>query len=234
MVVVSVAILDLLWNVAGGNPVEEQIRALSEQVERLSHTVDVIENAKQVGLHSVTSCTGDFGGKSEWFELMESASGSMDLMGRTLHEWIRAPELDEILNRKICSDNVSFRWLLMSPRNPHLTQLEEAGELIGESLGRKLDLVAKRLTEIRAGLPEDRRNQLQVRLFSDVPLYCSTLRIDDHFVVTPYLQSVASRNSPMIRLQGGTTAWARSYNREFEMVWDAADDLFSENLPGAV
>ena len=53
IVALSVAFLDGLWRLAGGNPIEQQIQALSGQVDRLSRSVDVIENAKRVGLASM-------------------------------------------------------------------------------------------------------------------------------------------------------------------------------------
>ena len=234
IIIVSVSLIDILWHVAGGNPVEDQIKDLSAQVERLSTTVDVIENARRVGVHSLYDNAGDFGGKTQWFALMESATKSMDLMGRTLYEWIRAPEFDEILLRKIERDGVQFRWLIMSLDNRHLDQLEEDGERIGGSIKRKIKPVLDRLMSIRGRLSPAKRNLLQARTFSQMPLYASCLIVDDQYLIVPYLHSVESRNSPLFILHGRGLPWAIAYDREFDMVWNTATDIFTGQIAGFI
>lgn len=229
IVATSVSILDLLWRLAGGNPVEKQIESLSVQVERLSRSVDVIENAKRIGLLSMHDCAGNYGGKAQWLELIASSNQSIDLMGRTLYEWIRAPELDDMIIKKIMNDGVAFRWLLMSSNNQHLPQLEEDGEKIGEAIAKKIAPVCNRLYSIKIKLPIEKQSLLQVRVFDRVPLYCSTIRIDDRYLIIPYLQSVASRNSPLFTLQGQNTPWAIAYDREFNMVWGTASEFIGES-----
>nr|WP_294504062.1 hypothetical protein [uncultured Rhodopila sp.] len=99
VVVTSVSLHELMFHLAGGNPVEKQIIALGSQLERLAATVDVIENARRLGVREMHDCTGNYGSKAKWLAIMQDANDSMDLMGRTLHEWIRAPEFDQIAHR---------------------------------------------------------------------------------------------------------------------------------------
>ena len=42
IVTVSVTLLDVLWRLAGGDPLQARFAELSEQVDRLSRTVDVM------------------------------------------------------------------------------------------------------------------------------------------------------------------------------------------------
>ena len=244
IVTVSVALLDLLWRLAGGNPVhghiaklstqiQRQIGDLCNQIERLTRTLDVIENAKTIGLEAVHDCAGNYGAKQEWFRIMEEAHASMDLMGRTLYEWIRAPDLEEIVIRKIENEGILFRWLLMDPENDHLSWLEEDGGTIGETLSKKIIPVCERLKAIRAKLGQDNKELLDVRVFRRFPLYCSVLRVDDRYFVTPYLQSVASRNSPLICIHGTRSPWAISYAREFEYIWNDSTKLFDDEEEGS-
>lgn len=223
--IISVSLLDFLFHLAGGNPIQHQIKDLSTEIQRLSTTIDVIENARRIGVNEMHDCTGNYGGKLQWFKIMQDAKASMDLMGRSLYEWIRAPEFNEIILKKINNDNIKFRWLIMSPNNRHLEQLEEDGELIGESIEKKIIPVCSRLKIIRDQLSMDKKNLLEIRTFSHVPLYCSLLRVDDRYFVTPYLHSVASRNSPLLVLQGPTSPWAITYSREFEQLWASAEPL---------
>lgn len=219
VVVISVSLLELLFMLGGGNPIEAKIRDLSDQVQRLSRAVKLIEQADRIGLSDMHDCTGNYGGKDEWLALMKGAHVSMDLMGRSLYEWIRAPELDRLIIDKIINEGVRFRWLLMNISNRHLDQLEEDGQQIGESIIRKIVPVCDRLERIRASLPESKRQYLELRTFTNIPLYCSLLRIDDKYLITPYLQSVASRNSPLFVINGRSGPWAIAYDREFETLW---------------
>jgi hypothetical protein len=222
LVAFSVSLLDFLWFIAGGKPEEMQINQLSIQIERLSKSVSVIENAKKVGIKSLYDCIGNYGGKDQWFDLMRSCNKKMDLMGRTLYEWIRAPDFDEIIKEKISNSNVNFRWLIMSSNNACIEQLEEDGKKIGEMLSKKLDPVCSRLKKIKDSLEESKKNNLQLRVFTKIPLYCSIIRIDDTFFVNQYLQSTSSRNSPLLVIENANTPWAITYDREFDFIWNSA------------
>jgi hypothetical protein len=227
LISVAVVLIDALWRLAGGNPVEEQIASLQSEINRLGKTVDVIQNTRAVGLESVFDCTGNFGGQADWLDLIEQAGQRVDLMGRALEGWVRPNEISSLLARKIVSENVKFRWLVMSEDNRYLRLLEEGGMLLTERVSHKLPSVYERLRAVRDLLPADKRSNLQVRLFSNEPLYCSVVRVDNRFLVTPYLAAVGSRDCPLICFSGEHSPWARSIGAEFEHVWKGAEDLFS-------
>lgn len=210
------------WVRADAVPNHDVLQQLVEKNERIEALQRLTASAQHVGLVATYDCTGNYGNKSQWLEFLNETRESMDLMGRTLYEWIRAPEFEESLITKIERDGVTFRWLMMSKSNRHLEELEEDGEGIGEVIAKKIDPVCRRLAAIRARLPPDKRGLLQIRQFERVPLYCSILRADDTYLITPYLQSAASRNSPLLALRGNSSAWVAAYSREFEMVWAAA------------
>lgn len=80
------------------------------------------------------------------------------------------------------------------------------------------------------------RDLLQVRVFERVPLYCSVLRVDDRYFVTPYLQSAAARTAPLLILEDKSLPWTSAYHNEFETVWETARDLWKadESPVGAI
>jgi len=225
--ITSVALLDAVFHLAGGNPIEQQIGDLSAEIERLSSNIDVIEKATKLGILEVHDCTANFGGKAEWLKVMKATNLSMDLMGRTLYEWVRAPELYNIVIDKIVRDNVSFRWLFMDEDNIYINHLEEDGRPIGETIKNKIRPVADRLRSIRERVPTALQGKFEVRTFKNHPLYCSVLRIDEKYLITPYMHSVASRNSPLLVIEGRSTPWGIAYEHEFDLVWAASDPLFS-------
>jgi uncharacterized protein (UPF0128 family) len=195
----------------------------------LEQNRELLEHAKSVGVTAMYDEMANFGGTDQWNNLMASAKREMDLMGRTLHGWLGQGKFNDILFNKIDQDDVRFRWLIMSPENQHLDQLEEDGKNIGETIKIKIDPVFEVLRAVRKRLPEDKKEHLQVRKFHRVPLYFSSIRVDDKYLITSYLQSASSKRSPMIVLNGRSSHWARTYDGEFNMVWKSAVDIFHES-----
>lgn len=140
-------------------------------------------------------------------------------MGRSLYEWIRSPDFNKIIEEKIIRDGVHFRWLIMDISNEHLPRLEEDGHKIGGLLMPKIKEVDEKLHLLRTHLPDDKKHLFEIKTFTHVPLYCSVLRIDDRYFVTPYLQSIESRNSPLLILEGRSSTWAQIYHTEFDVIW---------------
>jgi hypothetical protein len=227
--IISVSVVEGIFQLAGGNPVENRIGdlfgKLSQEVEHLAATVDVIENARRLGIKEMHDRTGNYGLKAKWLEVIRMPRNSMDLMGRTLHNWTIAQEVEQIILDKIVAEGVTFRWLVMSRDNKYLPQLEEADQNIGESVKAKIDVTVRVLQDIRGKLPPDKQDKLKIRTFSHVPSYCSILRVDDIFLVTPYLQSAASRDSPLFIFEGPSSPWAATYSREFQGLWDSASPV---------
>ena len=224
LVAVAVVLVDQLWRVCGGTPINREISSLGSQIGRLANSIDVIESSKNVGLVRVYDRLGNYGNQTEWIDLLIRARESVDLMGRTQFGWTRSKELGEVIIDKIRRDNVKFRWLLMSRSNKYLPMIEETD--IHSMLSKKLEIVFKFLTDIHNALSTDLKGHLRVRVFSHVPLNCSLLRIDNRFYVTQYLCNTSSDNSPFIELKGSDGFWPRAYSQEFKSIWDDSQELF--------
>ena len=240
----AVVILECFWFFAGGNPFEAEVReinesvndlksasseiqedvvGLSQQLERLSGAIDVVENVGRVGLRAVYDCTGNFGGQSEWLSLIKNSKHEMDLLGRALFEWTRAGEdLDQLIYDKITKDRVKFRWLIMGKNNKYLPLLEEDGTSLAESINHRIPAVIEKIQYIRNLLPDQDKSNLQIKLFENCPLYCSMIRVDTRYLVTPYMFSAGSRGCPLYEIDGSDSPWARSFDREFRTIWTSA------------
>jgi hypothetical protein len=230
LVTIAVVLVELLWQLCGGTPVENQVSDLTRQIGRLSKAVDVIENSKRIGLDAVYDRLGNYGNQADWINLINSSMDSVDLMGRTMFGWTHSSDLRDVILTKVQRDAVSFRWLIMHKDNKYLPLLVEEDKNIGAILLAKLDLVYKALLEIHKALPNDMKPRFQVRLFTHVPLYCSIFRVDDMHYVTQYLFSAASDNSPLYCVKGDAT-WPKFFAQEFTAIWETSEDLFTETPP---
>lgn len=243
----AVVIIEVIWKFVGGDPkeiqltklsefvtdidtqsakIDERIIGLSHSVQNLEDTVDVVEKSRVVGLSEVYDCAGNFGGQGEWLNLLDGANQSVDMMGRTLAGWLSADaNFDKLVQRKITDDNVCFRWLIMCEKNRYLDLLEEDGIRLDEQIKHRIPVMSDKLRRIKDELPEDRKDNLLIKKFQKVPLYCSTLRIDDRYLITPYLHSTGSSTCPLIGFSGDKSPWAKIFDREFEEIWRSADEL---------
>jgi hypothetical protein len=231
LVSIAVVVIDQLWRLCGGSPIENQILMLSNQVQRLAKAVDVIESSKAVGLEAVFDRLGNYGNQSDWIDLINNAVDSVDFMGRTMFGWTRSDDFADMILTKIQRDGLSIRWLIMHEENKYLALLTEEHINIGSILSGKLSIVYETLWSIHNRLDDSIKNRFQVRLFSHVPLYCALLRIDDRHYVTQYLFSASSDNSPFYCVKGSDGAWPKLFSKEFSTVWDVSKDFFGAYAP---
>lgn len=202
-----------------GNPVQELLEVRRRLETSEAKLQDVVNGASSVGLIRAIGRQGDFGTESDWLKLLAGAVERVDLMGRTLYNWIESADLAELMRQKIQNEQIHFRWLIMSQNNSFLPVLEENRVNIGDTLRHKIEAVSNFLFSIRASLSENSRELLEIRFFKAVPLYFGYVRVDDSFYVTHYLCSANSGSSPILCLNNVGADWPRSYSREFDTIW---------------
>lgn len=185
-------------------------------------TKDFIESCTRitdVGIKNVYENLGGYGNQSDWLSILKNAKKKVDMQGRTLHGWTNTRAVQKIIIDKIVKENVAFRWLVLHEDNKYMENLIEENEGIGELLLEKAGQTKKLLLNIKKDLPKNRKSKLQVRYFSDHPLYCSIIRADDNYYISNYLYSVGSVDCPFIHLKGEKSIWCLTYQKEFEAVW---------------
>lgn len=224
LVFIAVVVVGQMWRLCGGEPLVQEIAQLKHEVDRLSRSAGAIENFEIIGLRSTYASLSNYGLQSDWDSLLEDAESRVDLMGRTLYGWSGSAKVKELVVGKIKNDGVRFRWLIMSRKNKYLAMIEK--DDFGSLLTQKLEVMEELLANIREEIPDTLRENFQVKVFSGTPLSCSLLRVDDRVFVVQYLFSTSSWNSPFYCLQGSKAAWPRVFRREFEAVWETAQDLF--------
>jgi hypothetical protein len=225
VVVVAIVLLEFLWRFVGGDPLRREIDALREQVARLERSTSEVEQREKIGLVAVHDRLSNFGTEEYWMSLLTGASESVDMLGRTLFGWHDARELGDVLKAKISTDGVRYRWLIMSPTNPYLAQLDSEP---GAMLSQKIERMCTLFRQIHAMLPADKADHLQLRGFRSTPLTCSIVRFDDLFVVNQYLSTRSSRKSPIYVAKGRKEAWPAAFRDEFDQLWEGSEDLLRQ------
>ena len=80
LVSIAVVLVEYLWRVSGGHPIEQQVTSLSDQVSRLSEAVDIVDASKKIGLTHVYDSLANFGTQANWEQLINNAEVRVDLM----------------------------------------------------------------------------------------------------------------------------------------------------------
>src|SRR4051794_18797346 len=62
----ALVLIDIVWRLVGGNPLDARIDALDVQIRELAATTKLIEGARLVGLEDIWIRQGDFGTQSDW------------------------------------------------------------------------------------------------------------------------------------------------------------------------
>lgn len=222
IVAIATIVIDYIWRLVGGTPMEQQISELASQIDRLERSNNVIEAIREVGLHDVSDRLGNDRDQNDWIEILSNATHSVDLMGRTMHSWTEYDELEALLIRRV-REGVSFRWLIMGPANRFHTMLTEEGAELDSMLGHKRDAVLSLLCRVRDRLHDEHHPKFQIRVFDHVPLYGSVARFDETTYWSPYLCSNNSKNCPLLIVHGRNKNWAQLLDREFQSIWNRAN-----------
>lgn len=230
----ALVLIDSIWRLVGGNPLDARIEALDKQVRELAATTRLIEGARVVGLENIWLRQGDFGKQSEWESLIREAHHHVDVMARSAFGWTKSRLLKAIVTDRIHRSRVTFRWLLMSRSNRHLALLAEEDGHTSSLLDGKLHAMEDMLCDIRRSLPVEDRKFFQIRTFDHVPLYFSTIRVDDRWLVTQYLFSRSSDECPLTSLRGEDSAWASMYAEEFNFIWKSAEELACDDVQASM
>jgi hypothetical protein len=153
----AVLLVDVIWRLVGGNPLDVSIAALDGEVRELAATTRAIERARRVGLDDLFARQGDFGTQESWENLLRGAHKNIDIMARTAFGWSKSHLLYDILSDRISHD-VNVRWLMMSRHNRYLRLLEEEDSPSSALLDGKLLAIENVFTEYANAYPKRESN----------------------------------------------------------------------------
>lgn len=224
IVLLTVALVTLLWDVLGGDPI-------SKSVVELRSSVFLLLDSKETGIERVNPVSSErhYGDTNWWTTRLRGARGNVDLMGYTLRVWTRGTDFrEELLG--LVRHGVHVRLLIMDEENSNLRGLVNESQVPAYSVEATLvdirgmsELFSSIVDELGA---QDVPGSLVFRKCADGMITAQICRIDDKMTVIPYQFSVATSQSPIFEIRGSESRLFKSYQREFDMLWD-----LNENSP---
>ena len=196
----------------------------SQDQNKICQAQNLVFGSEECGLKSVYDRMGNYGSQRNWIDLIDSSTEHVNIMGRSLYGWTQSSETIDVIIKKI-SEGVKFKWLIMHESNSFLPGIVEQDVNISVVLTEKLKAVCKLLEKVHQRIPPPLKDSFKVRQFKNVPLYFSILHVDDNILINQYLFSSSSDNSPLFRMKGTYQKWPQLFIKEFETIWDMADEL---------
>lgn len=232
-VILTVVILNSLWNLLGGEPVANALEQLTGSLQHLFERVDdklqqsfqIVQDSHSTGLVAVS--TKEKLTRTQWLERLQTTQQYVDLMGYTLLTWGKTPRfLDEVL--KLVQRDVKIRVLIMDETNQHFDCFINE-DLPGTSIDqtRKQLEVARKVFEnlqqkIQSANNANSPGSFELRTVKKGLITCNICRTDTQMAVVNYLYWQQTTNSPLMLLQQNNNQESlfQAYLDEFDQLWD--------------
>jgi hypothetical protein len=208
VVIISLALVDLLWHLVGGDPV-------SNEIEQLRHATTIAKQASLMGLAGVAQNSGKLDLGQNPLAEFPADTRQIDLCGYCLNFLIRSPDLVSKILRA-AKDGTKVRLLLQD--------LEcDALEFVVDK---------ERLTEMRAVARQvvaaiekgvDSKRKPEVRLLKTKILPFALIRFDSRMLVTHYMRPTVTHKTPIYVMAGGEEPLFKSYIEEFDALFNDAE-----------
>ena len=221
-IILTIVIVDFLWQVVGGEPVSETLKTLAAMLSELRSAVQLLNDSKETGLHRMLAVSGAWGSHQQWMQRLKDSKERVDLMGYTLHVWTRGENFESVMQSAIKS-GVHVRVLIMDDTNPNLAAFVNAEQIASISVSavteeiKTAKLTFKGIADSLNGLTP--AGSFEFRVLKKGLVVTQICRTDSLLTAVQYLYyAVASRN-PLVEVRGTDSELFKVYMNEFENLW---------------
>jgi hypothetical protein len=217
-VFLTVALINLLWTVLGGDP-------LQKLVAEFHGTLSILGDSQETGLRRFKHASGNLWHAGDWMKHLLAAEYQVDLLGYTLHVWSRGAGFEEEV-LKLVKRGVRVRVLNMHPDNPNFGSVinQEIPGITGESSvgeARGAEDLFRNIERRVAAIPaSEQRGRFEYRQVKTGTVLCQICRFDGMLTAIQYLYSEVASRTPIVLVNGSDTELFQVYAREFERLWE--------------
>jgi|GEM_PF-3054572 len=212
-VVLTVVILNFLWELMGGEPI-------SKTLDDLRKSTLLIQDSQETGVRRVLAESSSFATPDKWMERLKSAEEAIDLMGYTLHVWTKGSGLEQAM-LNLVHRGVKVRILIMDEGNQHLESLINTAIIgIAGTNFTRTEIQGAQEAFHRIATKVGDNAKFELRTAKRGLITCQICRTDSEIVAIPYLYSVVASQSPLMLIRGTDTRMFKLYKSEFDHLWD--------------
>jgi len=226
LVILTIVIINILWVLLGGEPIEKLILKLVSMFELLS---DGFNN----GIYRFFESSSKFATPNEWIEILKNTKRYVDLQGYSLHVWTKGNEFSKVLI-DLAKKGVKIRIMIMDYENPFFCSglnFEQIKSISYESMKGEVDNCSKYMEAIKVKL----KRSGGIKNFEFIKcekglIECQICRMDDVQHITPYLYSVNASDSPMFIVKGTGGSVFQKYEDEFNSLWELNSQQIKQDV----
>lgn len=223
VVILTIIIINYLWNSLGGEPLEKSIEKLSQSVSNLDDSVKLLEDSKRTGLIRAFGVSGSFGSHTDWMNRFINTKSNLDIMGYTLAVWTKGNNFEnEVIT--LAKKGVKIRILTMDANNPKLFSIintKHIATISNEEIVESLKTTLKQFKIIEEKLEQLNLSDFyQIKTLKEGVILSQLCRTDDDLTIIPYLYTDIGARSPLLFVKGVQTELFKVYNQEFEKLWN--------------
>lgn len=212
--VLTIVIVNFLWFILGGQPLEEIIH-------KSVNTFKLASDGFKVGLDRIFLVSSEFATPNEWIVKLKSAKNEIDLMGYSLCMLTRTNDFQNTL-LQLVNKNIKIRILIMDEENEHFgaaLNFEALSSLTLESMKGEVEACTHCVEYVRGHIKKNKEKNFKFEKVKKGLTECQIIRIDNYLYVTPYLYSKHTSGSPLFTLKKQEGGLYDKYVEEFETLW---------------
>ena len=222
-IVLTVVIVDFLWQIVGGEPIRKTLGALAATLTEMRTSVALLEDSRKTGVQRLYSASGAAGTHRDWMKRLKEARKNVDLLGYTLHVWNKGENFENEMISLVKS-GAKVRVLIMDETNPNLGSLvneEQINSISLTSVQEEIKVAKRVFLSISA---EHNKSQYsgsyEFRTLRRGLVVSQICRTDADLTAVQYLYSVGAARSPLVFVNGLDTELFKVYMNEFEHLWE--------------
>lgn len=221
-IILTIVIVDFLWQIIGGEPVRETLTALAATLAQMRTSVVLLEDSKKTGLHRMFSASGALGSHREWMERLKESRSHIDLLGYTLHVWTRSENFEQELV-SLVKAGVHVRILIMDENNQNLSSFvneKQISSISVTAVQAEIEVAKQAFKSIEASLENEKPlGSYKFLTLKEGLVVTQICRADSRITAVQYLYSVVASRSPLVDVRGVDTELFQIYMKEFETLW---------------
>lgn len=222
-IILTVVIVDFLWQIIGGEPVRDTLTALAGTLAEMRSSVVLLEDSKRTGLHRLFSVSGALGSHREWMDRLKQARSNVDLLGYTLHVWTRGENFEQEMVALVKA-GVHARILIMDETNPNLPSFvneKQISSISVTAVQAEIGVAKKAFISIASALQKQSPlGSFEFRTLKEGLIVSQICRTDSRLTAVQYLYSVVASRSPLVDVRGSDTELFQVYMDEFDTLWE--------------
>jgi len=211
VVVISLVLIHLLWNIVGGDPLSEEISQL-KKLNLLNQDSDISGLTR---LHvKATDITHD-----KWLKLIQNSRVQIDICANTLYDITDRVDLLNALVERI-NAGIKVRLLLNSSDNPVWIYGVDYSHPNLETMKQQMEYSWTKLNQLRESLPVSIKSNLSLVKLNKEQMHVALRRFDDQMFIVHYVYSARTSETPVYVIEGSDKPLFRFYIYEFEHLFE--------------